>query len=441
MRVCRQVGAIASAQVSLARTTHCAGGPKKPPGAPLALALVLLTATGFPAQGSAEPERVRIEYSAAKGCPDRAAFIRALRQRTAGLQGSSGAERMRVFRVTITPGDSLVTGRLEIQGPGTESSLRSVAGRTCVEVVAALAFMVALAIDPKTPNAPDAPSVPSALPPGAEPSSLPAPGGPSPAAGTPAAPSNRAARSRASEASPPSPPATTAVPLAASSVPSSPAGEDDETPPGKDAESVENVPPPMALRSPTRPADVPAAARWRWSAGGQGGVSLGISPTMGFGGLLFVQAAAPGTAVMGPVLRAGLFLSQSDATLASGAGAEFWWATVLLEGCPVRLGAPASRLAFHGCLAFHLGVLRGQGRRLDRREETNDLWSDLGPVARIRVAVSARISLEAQGMLVLPLRRLTYDVYDAGPSQSPTQVFAVPRLGALAGIGLAYAFR
>ena len=43
--------------------------------------------------------------------------------------------------------------------------------------------------------------------------------------------------------------------------------------------------------------------------------------------------------------------------------------------------------------------------------------------------------------LVLPLRRLTYDVYDAGPSRAPTTVFAVPWLGALAGIGVAYEFR
>ena len=166
-----------------------------------------------------------------------------------------------------------------------------------------------------------------------------------------------------------------------------------------------------------------------------------MSPTVGLGGLLFVEAAAPGTAVLGPVLRAGLFLNQSDATLASGAGAEFQWAAVMVEGCPVRLGALASRVALHSCLAFHLGVLRGRGRSLDQPEKTHDLWADVGPVVRIRAAVSEHFFLEAQGMLVLPLRRLTYDVYDAGPSRAPTTVFAVPWLGALAGIGVAYEFR
>ena len=113
----------------------------------------------------------------------------------------------------------------------------------------------------------------------------------------------------------------------------------------------------------------------------------------------------------------------------------------MVEGCPIRLVALDTRVALYPCLAFHVGVLRGQGQNLDRAEKTTDLWSDLGPVARIRVAVSARLFLEAQGMLVLPLRRLTYDVRDSGPTRAPTTVFAVPSLGALAGIGVSYAFR
>jgi hypothetical protein len=164
-----------------------------------------------------------------------------------------------------------------------------------------------------------------------------------------------------------------------------------------------------------------------------------MSPTTGLGGLLFVEAAAPGAAVLGPVLRTGLFLNQSDVTAASGAGARFQWAAAMVEGCPIRLVVGDAALL--PCLAFHLGVLRGQGRNLDRPEKTTDLWADLGPVARIRVAISTRFFLEAQGMLVVPLRRLTFDVRDEGPARPPTTMFTVPRLGALAGIGVAYEFR
>jgi hypothetical protein len=44
-------------------------------------------------------------------------------------------------------------------------------------------------------------------------------------------------------------------------------------------------------------------------------------------------------------------------------------------------------------------------------------------------------------MLVLPLRRLTFDVRDSGPTLPPTTVFTVPSLGALVAIGVSYALR
>jgi hypothetical protein len=397
-----------------------------------AIALSALTATCLPAQGSAEPESVCIRYSAPKGCPDQTAFIRALRQRTARFRLSRGTEHTRAFLVTITQADPLVAGRLEVQSSGAKPSLRSVRGKTCDEVMAALAFMTALAIDPSAPSAPSARS-PSASSPAPSP-----PGSASPVAASPAARTNRAARSSAADALAP---ALGAAPSAASSAPPPAAGRSHESPSRRDASSPRATPSEMVLRPPAAPSNGPAAARWRWSAGGHGGVSLRMSPSMGLGGLLFVEAAAPGAAVLGPVLRAGLFLNQSGATLASGAGAGFQWAAGMVEGCPLRLGVFDSRVAFHACLAFHLGLLRGQGRSLDRPEKTNDLWADVGPVARVRAAISARFFLEAQGMLALPLRRLTYDVYDAGPSRSPTTVFTVPWVGALAGIGVAYEFR
>ena len=145
--------------------------------------------------------------------------------------------------------------------------------------------------------------------------------------------------------------------------------------------------------------------------------------------------------MLGPVLRFGLFLNRSDEALASGAEADFQWAAALLEGCPARLSLFDHGLTLHACLAFHLGGLRAQGRSLERTQETTDLWADLGPVARARMAIWGRLFLEAQAMLALPLRRISYDVYYTGPSGSPTTVHTVPWLGALVGIGLAYQFQ
>jgi hypothetical protein len=113
----------------------------------------------------------------------------------------------------------------------------------------------------------------------------------------------------------------------------------------------------------------------------------------------------------------------------------------MAEGCPFWLVTKDSRVAVFTCLTFHAGVLRGHGRNLDQTETTTNVWSDLGPVVRLRVAVSERLFLEAQGTIVLPLRRLTFDVQVSGPGRPSTPVFTVPWVGALAGIGLSYAFR
>ena len=366
-----------------------------------AIALLLLTAMGFPSRASAESEHVRVQFSAPPSCPDGAAFMRALRQRTGRFQLASGAEPTRVFVATITQADASVSGRLEIQGPGTDVSRRKVSGTTCDEVMAALALMTALAIDPDARS----PSTPS-------------PGAPSPPALSPAP----------------------AAPTSATSSAASTVDRRDSNPSPTLPTHPQALPSPVAVESPATAASMPASERWQWSAGVQGGVSLRMSPTTGLGGLLFVEAAAPGAAVWGPVLRTGLFLNQSDVTVASGAGAEFQWAAAMVEGCPIRLVALDARVALLPCLAFHLGVLRGQGQNLDQTEATTDLWSALGPVARIRVAVSARLFVEAQGMLVFPLRRLTFDVQDAGPTRAATTLFTVPLVGLLAGIGVSYEF-
>ena len=112
-----------------------------------ASALLLLAATRFPELARAEPERLRLQLVAPKGCPDEAAFLHALRKRTALFQVVGDTQPGRRFVATVTETGSSVSGRLEIQGPGTQVSERKVSGRNCEEVVTALAFMTALAID------------------------------------------------------------------------------------------------------------------------------------------------------------------------------------------------------------------------------------------------------------------------------------------------------
>jgi hypothetical protein len=376
-------------------------------GSPLgvSLAIAFLAATAFPSVTRAEPERIRIQYSAPKSCPDGTAFTRALRQRTGRFRLGSAVEQARVFVATITVADALVTGRLEIQGPGAEVSVRNVSGKTCEEVTDALALITALVLDPSAHgNANVSAPVPSPV---------------SPLASSPIGATNRT-KPKAAEAS---------SPAAGAPREPEPSSTEPEPPP---------LPPPAAVEARATKPNPAVATGWRFSAGVQGGGSLQVSPTPGLGALLFVEGAAPH--VLAPVLRAGLFWNQSDVSVTGGAGAEFRWATALVEGCPIHWAALDSHLGLFPCLAVHLGVLRGQGRNLDEPAGTTNLWADLGPVLRLRVAVLARLFLEAQGMLVFPLRRLTFDVQDRGPAYPPTTVFAVPRVGFLAGIGVGYAF-
>jgi hypothetical protein len=157
---------------------------------------------------------------------------------------------------------------------------------------------------------------------------------------------------------------------------------------------------------------------------------------MGYGGDIFVDAEAPVSSRLGPAIRMGIFLNQTDVALPTGAAARFQWVLMEVDGCPVRLGA--TRFAIHPCLAFHLGVIHGEGRSISQPKQTVSLWTDVGAVLRLRLAVTERLLLEAQGGITLPFHRPTFDILDMGSS---TTVYSVPRLGGAAGIGVAYRFR
>ena len=323
---------------------------------------------------SAEPESVRIDYAAPAGCPDATAFLRSLRERTTRFREAETDEQARKFLVRVRTVGSSFSGRLEIRSPDGRTAVRNVDATICDEVSNALALITALTIDP------------NAL------TGSPKGGGKSQAEPTPG----------------------------------SAAGSDGQRSPPSTA-AVATLPPPAALE---------ASQPWRWSAGLQGHTTFLVSPALGYGGDIFVEAEAPVSSRLGPAVRMAIFLNQSDVELPTGAAARFQWALVEVEGCPIRLGG--TRLALHPCLALRLGVIHGEGRRISQPKQTVSLWSDAGPAFRLRLAVTARLLLEAQGGLMLPFRRATFDIVDMG---SPTTAYSVPRLGGSAGIGVAYRFR
>ncbi len=393
--------------------------------ATIAGAALLSAVTGLPAWADSAPEGVRIRFSAPQGCPDSSAFMRALSQRTGRFRRAGDLEDARTFIATITRDDSAFTGHLTTQLPGKASSERSVTGKTCDDVVTVLAFMTALAIDPSAPPRGSQTARPiSSRPP------VPAPAEATERALAPALAEPSTPERPAAHAAPPSP--APPAPRVAE-VPANPRARTQDAP-AREFPATEASPAGIASGTDQPP-------RWRWSAGVAGEASLGLWPTAGWGGLLFVEAAAPGRSRLGPVLRAGVSLNQSRDRLSEGAEARYQLAALVLEGCPLRLLFLDSALAAHACLDVHVGALRAKGRGLDRAAKTTEAWLDLGPLARVRVAISKRLFVEGQGMLVVPLRRLAYDVYYAGPAAAATTVHTVPRLGALVGIGMGYQFR
>jgi hypothetical protein len=136
-----------------------------------------------------------VEYRGGEGCPDEAAFLERLHARTMGSWDAGGIDRPRQVLIAVEGSGAAAAGRLTIVGRSGETTTREVSGQSCEQVVDALAFVVALALDP-TASA-DRPPAPPISP--APPEAPAAPAAPE-APAAPAAPSTPGARWRLSAA-------------------------------------------------------------------------------------------------------------------------------------------------------------------------------------------------------------------------------------------------
>ncbi len=111
-----------------------------------------LLATAFATPSYAQPaseqvESIELQYRAPANCPARARFqdeVGALTPKAAFVEARPGIRR---FDVVITVSGGKVDGKLGIDA-GSEHSEREVSGKTCKEVVSALALATAIAVDP-----------------------------------------------------------------------------------------------------------------------------------------------------------------------------------------------------------------------------------------------------------------------------------------------------
>ncbi len=223
---------------------------------------------------------VQIDYEARAGCPSADSFVRQLLARAPRARLAVTGERVRVLVARVHPGAGHgLEGLLVVRDPGAAPTERAVRAETCDEVVAALAVIAAVVIDPVTARTG---TVDTAAPSADEASSVDVPV----AATTPV----------------PAPPPTPAP----------------EVPPG--------LPPETRM--------------WTISAGLGGGLVAGAAPTVLLSIPAFVEISRAGHEVVRPSARLRVERTLSSSNSEGGAFVRTGGATDL---CPIALGASSLR--------------------------------------------------------------------------------------------------
>lgn len=333
---------------------------------------MLLGATNGRADGV---EPIRIQFRAPAGCPDAAAFTDQVRARTAKTRPAAPGERARTFSVSITREPRVSKGQLTIEDKQGDTAVREVSGQTCAEVVAALALISALAIDPDASTSPKALTSPA--PPAPPPPPPPRAVAP-PITGTgffPASPS-----------------------LPVPSVPSRPPTIDDALWPPL------AMPLPIWIVPPEAPVD---SSRWRAAVGAHVLGMGAIAPNLVLGTTVFLDVSDTGAGVLSPTARLSVLRASSEGIESEAGIASLYFTAARLEVCPVRLAIDPS-FGVSPCALLDVGALRGSGSTgAASRAETRP-WVAAGIGGRIQWALLELLLFEAEGGLFLPFVRDTF---------------------------------
>jgi hypothetical protein len=321
-------------------------------------------------------EPITLSFEGSAGCPDAASFDAQVRARTARFRPISAGETGRAFHARVATGDGQFVGKLVIEEPGVSPAERTLSGATCADVVAALALVTALAIDPQAKTSAIAVTEVPVEPP---------------------------------------PPAPTEAPSAAPSAPPAP-------------------PPSASAPRPSAPSLRPAPEPERpllWLELGSS-LALGVTPAPLLTPSLTVEGRFDERSWLAPRLRFGLLRGQ-DGPDAQGSGfTTFTWTAALLEACGLALRSGPLRLS--PCVATELGVLRGEGDSFAPARASGRTWFAIDLGARLSLELGDAVSVGLGAELALPF---TKDTFVVEPART---VHAVPDVGARFGFGAAIGF-
>jgi len=341
----------------------------RPRAASLVVALTVLTLVRL---GMADQEPVLLTYDALDGCPARAEFVRQVEGRTPRAGWVTEAPGARRFVVVIAGSLAQPRGALTVlsdEGAAT----RVVQGETCEEVVAALALITAVAIDPQAklvvPEPVPAPPTPAPVP--AEP-----PPGADPSAGTPA----------------PGPTGPLPAPVWPPPASAEPPPVEPEPPPGP--------PWPSSGPGPDRDVPGPQPRGWRWTLGLGAAAASGLD-TLGLQVPVFLDLERAESAFWSPAFRATVVVTPTQEVGHARGVADFRRYAGALSGCPLRWQLHPT-LGLRPCLAVEAGALLARGK-VDQGLESTTGWVAILLPARLQWSPSTWALLEVQGAFGVPL--------------------------------------
>lgn len=315
-------------------------------GLPARAAIVLAAAL---MASDAAADSLRFVYEAPPECPNDVAFAAAVRAQTKSATLVTGTDEPTGsfgISVRITRAQNLLFGRLAIEEPGRNASVREVTATTCDEVVSALALMTALAIDADIASRPPAARAPA-------PVAAPVPEQPKP------------------------PPPAAKIPRIAS-------------PPRP-------KPPPLAAPRPWIPP--------RFSLGAHVGAFGALAPSFSWGAVSFLDRSTWGTTGQAWSFRLGLALAESPSVGLGEGLATFRWAALRASACPVAVSS--GPLTARPCIGLDGGALRGSGwgGALTKSLEETRGWLAATGLGRLQLHLGEGVYLEVEGGFTLPFIR------------------------------------
>jgi len=106
-------------------------------------------------------QALRVVYAAPAGCGSRASFVSELEARTPRVRVVESGDAVAIVSVELADRPTGIVGQLSLREPDGSETRRAVAGKSCEEVVPALALIAAVLLDPEAMTRP-APAAPPA---------------------------------------------------------------------------------------------------------------------------------------------------------------------------------------------------------------------------------------------------------------------------------------